>query len=660
MTGCDFNSIRDLLPWVKDVPVSPGEDDDQDDQHDDGPVSVSSVSLNTKTLSLNEGESSTLSYTVLPANATNKNVEWSTTNATIASIENGTVKAWNPGTATITVTTLDGSKKDTCKVTVTKAAPIQKEIENKFVLNEQGYPDSYDNKALTNMTLEYNNEYSITFAVGTNTRNNQPTMYYRNKTFEARVNWGNTFTVTSKTVDMVKIKFVFTSNDKGNAMTPSVGTFEGDTWTGSSKSVTFHVEGGDGSRAISAFSFFYIGQSDDDPNTVVNLGEMTIAEVRQYIVEHPVNKNSHGVGVNENRYVTIKGFALAKIDLIKYTAKFGLDVSEHGKVIMGDSTGAIGCATVVNDLGTTLWGKVGNNQCRSTSKYIVTGYISEYLNQPEILVTSFTWDQNLNIPSWSAATLSKETISLTEFYNKAANVNYNCAGHGYGDIVTVKDLTCYYVESDGQGIRYYNFTDGTNSIRVNAFNIGSATEGNVYDVTGIISLKNLSPIIVAFEIKASQATASQLDYEHLATELTVEGLKNIHGSQDDTDTRYPDVVKAFGKIYKTTGYLVGVLEDGKFYIGIRDSFYTPIKKDEWYITGKTKAMATYDVALIKNKNFWNITIDEMARNNPYNDDYIGEDNPVTIYYTLRQLEYSEDEAMWEILLIPSSIPALQD
>jgi len=80
---------------------------------------VSSVSLNKPSLSLNVGSSETLTATVSPGNATNKNVSWATSNSAVATVQNGTVTAKSAGTATITVTTADGNKKATCAVTVT-------------------------------------------------------------------------------------------------------------------------------------------------------------------------------------------------------------------------------------------------------------------------------------------------------------------------------------------------------------------------------------------------------------------------------------------------------------------------------------------------------------------------------------------------------------
>jgi uncharacterized protein YjdB len=83
-------------------------------------VPVTSVSLDKTTLELTEGETAQLTATVLPDNATNKAVTWSTSNASIATVDaNGLVTAVSAGTATITVTTEDGSKTATCEVTVT-------------------------------------------------------------------------------------------------------------------------------------------------------------------------------------------------------------------------------------------------------------------------------------------------------------------------------------------------------------------------------------------------------------------------------------------------------------------------------------------------------------------------------------------------------------
>ena len=81
-------------------------------------IPVNSVNLSTSAAELTEGESLTLTATVLPENATNKNVTWTSSNTDVASVTNGTVTALKPGTSTITVTTEDGQKTASCVVTV--------------------------------------------------------------------------------------------------------------------------------------------------------------------------------------------------------------------------------------------------------------------------------------------------------------------------------------------------------------------------------------------------------------------------------------------------------------------------------------------------------------------------------------------------------------
>jgi hypothetical protein len=65
------------------------------------------------------GETISLKAEVLPSNATNKNVSWATSDASVATVNGGTVKGISIGTADITATTENGGYKATCKVTVT-------------------------------------------------------------------------------------------------------------------------------------------------------------------------------------------------------------------------------------------------------------------------------------------------------------------------------------------------------------------------------------------------------------------------------------------------------------------------------------------------------------------------------------------------------------
>ncbi|MBR6282871.1 MAG: Ig-like domain-containing protein, partial [Muribaculaceae bacterium] len=85
------------------------------------PILVTSVTLNTTSTSIQVGGTTTLTATVLPSNATNKALTWSSSNTAVATVNsNGVVTAKTIGTATVTASAQDGSGKSaSCIVTVT-------------------------------------------------------------------------------------------------------------------------------------------------------------------------------------------------------------------------------------------------------------------------------------------------------------------------------------------------------------------------------------------------------------------------------------------------------------------------------------------------------------------------------------------------------------
>lgn len=83
-------------------------------------VPVTGISLNYSTYELQVGDSDlVLVPFITPADATDINVNWSTTDGAVATVDNGTVTAEGPGAATITATTVDGGKTATCTINVT-------------------------------------------------------------------------------------------------------------------------------------------------------------------------------------------------------------------------------------------------------------------------------------------------------------------------------------------------------------------------------------------------------------------------------------------------------------------------------------------------------------------------------------------------------------
>ena len=87
-------------------------------------VSVTNVSLDNDSLNLTIDETATLTATVTPSNATQPAVIWSSSDASVASVDyTGKVTAVAAGSATITAKTYDGGYTATCTVTVNSSSP---------------------------------------------------------------------------------------------------------------------------------------------------------------------------------------------------------------------------------------------------------------------------------------------------------------------------------------------------------------------------------------------------------------------------------------------------------------------------------------------------------------------------------------------------------
>ena len=104
-------------------------------------ISVTGVKLNHTQIYREQGESFILTATVEPANASNKTVTWTTSDGSIATVDNGTVTmtgstVWE--STTITATTEDGGKTATCTVTVIQKPTASTADANGFVTISAG------------------------------------------------------------------------------------------------------------------------------------------------------------------------------------------------------------------------------------------------------------------------------------------------------------------------------------------------------------------------------------------------------------------------------------------------------------------------------------------------------------------------------------------
>lgn len=81
------------------------------------PVKAESVTLSKSSCTVTEGKTVTLTAMVLPSDAADKSVVWTSSNTSVAAVSNGVVEAISKGTATITATTVNGLSAS-CTVTV--------------------------------------------------------------------------------------------------------------------------------------------------------------------------------------------------------------------------------------------------------------------------------------------------------------------------------------------------------------------------------------------------------------------------------------------------------------------------------------------------------------------------------------------------------------
>lgn len=145
-------------------------------------IEVVSVTLDRTELELVEGEDAMLTAKVLPENATDKTVAWSSSDPAIASVVNGKVTAKKEGTATITASA--GEKSASCAVTIKKkVVPVSSISLNKNkltltkgrseLLTATVYPDNATDKSVTwsssNTAIAMVTENGLVTAMGAGT-----------------------------------------------------------------------------------------------------------------------------------------------------------------------------------------------------------------------------------------------------------------------------------------------------------------------------------------------------------------------------------------------------------------------------------------------------------------------------------------------------------
>jgi len=132
-------------------------------------IKVIGITLNETKLEMKVNDSKTITATVSPSNATNKNVIWTSSNTNVVKIENGKITAISAGTAIITAKTEDGGY--TAKTTITVKSSIkihfirQNDSADVILLESNGHfamiDAGLDDNVNKEITKDYLNELNV-------------------------------------------------------------------------------------------------------------------------------------------------------------------------------------------------------------------------------------------------------------------------------------------------------------------------------------------------------------------------------------------------------------------------------------------------------------------------------------------------------------------
>ena len=270
-------------------------------------VAVTGVSLNKTSASLQIGGSETLTATITPPDATNKDVTWESSNPAVATVNNGQVKAIAEGSATITVKTVDGNKTATCSVTVTAGPPVPQTDLATHV------PEIYEAKEIAGgyggtLTVNGGNEYEVFYfckisnaiAVGTSPISGNIATTTDKKSFEVKGGW---------------MKGQFNDEAEGGTSGPkedALGSAEfqacyGDVKMGQPAEVSLHIKG---------YNEFAIYAYDN--NTTPNSGKKRWIDVYIDDMQNPVTTGIAQSPASVRRYSISTGE-----HVIKLTSEYG-------------------------------------------------------------------------------------------------------------------------------------------------------------------------------------------------------------------------------------------------------------------------------------------------------------------------------------------------
>ena len=193
-------------------------------------VEVSGISLDKKTVDLTVGDTLQLTATVMPEDADDKTVEWTSDKPEVVRVNDGLVEAVAAGEAVVTATTANG-KTDTCTVTV-----IFPPVDPTALIKTIKIPDRRDEGFYRLLTLSYTDDKVTTIKNASYT----PEETVQGDPMEVNITYGaGKVTLTG---DQYYGEIEFTLNEEGyivNAFDGAITTlFEYDEYNGMLEKIT--------------------------------------------------------------------------------------------------------------------------------------------------------------------------------------------------------------------------------------------------------------------------------------------------------------------------------------------------------------------------------------------------------------------------------------
>ena len=306
--------------------------DDGDDNND---VAVTGITLSESSITLVAGgETLTLTATVTPDNATDKTVTWTSSNTSVATVEDGVVTPVAEGTATITAKA--GDQTAECAVTVKSEGTII--AVTKVELNK------------TSLTLNEEASETLTATVTPATATNKTVTWSSSDTDVATVENGKvtavaegTATITAKAGEQtaecaVTVTAASTENPPVTDPENPPSGDDGD----KSKSMTLNVgdlDVGDITETKTVGDFTFVIDSSDN-NLSVDANEKTVDGIN-----YTNRLKTNGTGSKAKRAVKFSPTGLATIVIIAQSGSTGADrdfaiANDSGVLFTGRALGA--------------------------------------------------------------------------------------------------------------------------------------------------------------------------------------------------------------------------------------------------------------------------------------------------------------------------------